>query len=68
MAESTSPNPPPRPPSRNHAAAAPPAWNQPTDRLWPVRQPSRDWSPYIVFGGITLLVGCLAILVTLLAH
>lgn len=68
MPESTPHTPPPRWSHRRKVVAAPPGWNQPTDRLWTVRQPGRDWSPYIVFGGLTLLIGSFAILVTLLAQ
>ena len=60
--------PPPLWPDRRHAVAGPPAWNQPTQPLRRTSRRASQWSTYGIFGGIILLVGCLAILVTLLAR
>ncbi|MET8354305.1 MULTISPECIES: hypothetical protein [unclassified Micromonospora] len=67
MADSTSHNPPPRWPGRN-GVAAPPAWNLPTQPLRPQPQRSGERWPYVMFGGVTLLLGALATLVVVLAR
>ncbi|MFE9695181.1 hypothetical protein [Micromonospora sp. NPDC005806] len=68
MAKSTPHTPPPLWPTRRDVVAVPPAWNQPTEPLRQQPQGSRDWSPYIMFGGIILIVGCFATIVALLAR
>lgn len=60
--------PPPWSPRNAHAASTPPpGWNPPYPS--PVESPrTSQWWPYAMFGGITLLIGCLALLVVALSR
>lgn len=68
MANSTPRTPPPRWPGSHNGVAAPAVWNLPTQPLPQQPQRSGEWWPYAVFGAGTLLLGCLAIVVVLLAR
>lgn len=68
MEASTTGTPPPSRPDGGHDVASPQAWNQPTQPLRQLPQHSRDWWPFIAFGGITLLIGCVAVAVVLLSR
>lgn len=68
MAESTPHTPPPRSGDRRHVLAVPPGWNQPTQPLRQQQQRPPQWSAYVIFAGIIVVVGCFAILVAMLAR
>lgn len=69
MAQSDPRTPPPQWPQRGIAASAPsPHWNGPTQVIRVEPQRSERWLPYATFGGITLLIGCIAMMVVALAR
>lgn len=68
MAEPTPHTPAPLGPGRRRVVAVPPAWNQPTQPLRQQEQHPRQWSAYVTFGGIIVVVGCFAILVAMFAR
>ncbi|MDZ5447845.1 hypothetical protein U2F26_34975 [Micromonospora sp. 4G57] len=59
--------PPPWPPRADVASDPSPNWNAFTQWIRVKRQRSDKWWPYAVFGGITLLIGCIAMAVVALA-
>lgn len=63
------PAPPAWTPRRASAASAPlPGWNLPHQPSPYEPQHTRQWSSYILFSGITLLIGCLAVVVVALSR
>ncbi|MFG2056817.1 hypothetical protein ACGFI9_22615 [Micromonospora sp. NPDC048930] len=52
----------------NTSRPAPASWNQPTRPIQQARQQPRDWWAYGMLAGTTVLIGCLATLVVVLAR
>lgn len=51
------------PPAGNHPSTPPPGWHLPYPPPQAAPPESGQWWPYAMFGGITLLIGCLALIV-----
>lgn len=60
--------PPPWPQGGNTPSGRPPRWNAPTQVIRVEPERSDQWGPYAVFGGITVLIGCIAMVVVALAR
>lgn len=60
-AQSTPPEWPP--PAGSHPSTPPPVWHLPYPQAQAAPPGSGQWWPYAMFGGITLLIGCLALIV-----